>query len=95
MKKSLNLLTAARVLLFIDVVLCAVAGLAVLMVNGTESFSVDHLCLIVIVGITALTAVLLKTPGLLQNKAVLWLSALPLAIVSYQTVAASLLTYGA
>lgn len=95
MKKHLNLTAAVRLLLFVDVLLCIVAALTVTMVNGADGFSLDHLFLLMLVIITVLTAFLSKTPGLLHNKALVWVALIPLAFVSYQTIASSLLAHHA
>lgn len=90
-KKHLNLTIAVRLLLFVDVLLCVIAALTVTMVNGADGFTLDHVCLLVLVGITVLTAFLVKKPGFLHNKALVWIALAPLAFVSYQTVVSSLL----
>ena len=90
MKKYYNLATAVRLILYVDVALCAVAALVITMVDGTDDFSLDYVCLLILVGITVLTAFLLKKPGFLHNKILVWVALSPLVFVSYQTMISSL-----
>lgn len=95
MKKHLTLSLAGRLIVFVEIVLCLVATLTVLMVNGTDSFTADHLSLLLLIGITVASVVLLKARKALHQKAVLWMSVLPLLFISYQSLAAFLFTHHA
>ena len=87
MKKHLNLYTAGRIILFFETVLCVVTALSVLMVNGIDSFSADHLSVLVLIGITITTRAFIKSSNIFLNKAVLWMAALPLLLISYELLA--------
>ena len=87
MKKHLNLYTAGRIILFLETVLCVVTALSVLMVNGIDSFSTDHLSVLVLIGITVTTRAFVRSSNIHLNRAVLWMAALPLLLISYELLA--------
>lgn len=87
MKKHLNLYTAGRIILFFETILCAVTAMSVLMVNGIDTFSADHLSLLILIGITITTRVFIKSSNIFLNRAVLWMAALPLLLISYELLA--------
>lgn len=87
MKKHLNLYTAGRIVLFFETVLCVVTALSVLMVNGIDSFSADDLSVLVLIGITITTRAFMRSSNIFLNKAVLWMAALPLLLISYELLA--------
>ena len=95
MKKYINLHNAGRIIVFFEILLCAVATLSVLMVNGADSFSTDHLALILLIAITIASVFLRKGSNLQQQKMVLWMAVLPLLFVSYEAIAAFMLPYHA
>lgn len=95
MKKFLSLSAVVRLVLLVEIILCAVGTLAVFMVNGTDAFGADHLLLLVLIAVTAASARLLKASKAIHQKAALWLSALPLFFISHQTVTAFLLSHHA
>jgi hypothetical protein len=93
MKKYISLYNAGRVIVFFEIVLCAVATLSLLMVNGTGELTTDHLSLLLLVGITTASTVLLKASKPGYQKTVLWMAVLPLLFVSYETIAAFVIPY--
>ena len=93
MKKHFTLRRVGRLIVFVEIVLCAVATLAVLMVNGPDAFTADHLSLLVLVGITVASITLLKMRKAVHDKTVLWMAVLPLLFVGYETVAPFLLSH--
>lgn len=95
MKKYISLHNAGRVIVFFEILLCAVATLSVLMVNGADSFSADHLSLLALIGITIFSVALLKSSRPQQQRLVLWMAVLPLVFISYETVVAFVIPYPA
>ena len=88
MKKYIILRNTGRIIVFLEIMLCAVATLSVLMVNGADSFSTDHLSLLALIGITIASAIIRKNRAVQQQKLVLWLAVLPLLFISYEAVTA-------
>jgi hypothetical protein len=86
MKKHYTIYTAGQVIVSIEIILCIVATLSVLLVNGTGSFTPDHLSLLLLMAITVCSAFLLKAGKRLYRKAVLWLAILPLFFIGYEAV---------
>jgi len=87
MKKYLNLYTVGRIILIVESVICIVASLCVLIVNGVDSFSTDHLLLLAVIAITIASRLFIKSPKPILNKAVLWMAGAPLLFISYEIVA--------
>lgn len=88
MKKYIILRNTGRIIVFLEIMLCAVATLSVLMVNGADSFCTDHLSLLALIGITIASAIIRKNRAVQQQKLVLWLAVLPLLFISYEAVTA-------
>ena len=93
MKKHLNLYTIGRAVVMFETILCVIATLCVLMVNGPDGFSTDYFSLLFLIAITIASNILIRTNK--YQKTVLWMSVLPMMFVSYQVVAAFLIPYQA
>ena len=91
MKKHLNLYTIGRAVVLFETILCVIATLCVLMVNGPDSFSADYFSLFFLIAITIASNILIRTSR--HHKTVLWMSVLPMLFVSYQVIAAFLIPY--
>ena len=95
MKKLLTISSVGRMIVFFEVIMCCTYSLSVLIVNGADAFSEDHLALLLLAAITIVSAVLLKSRRRMLNKMALWIAILPLLFVSYQSTAAFLTPYHA
>ena len=95
MKKYISLHNAGRIIVFFEILLCSVATLSVLMVNGADSFGTDHISLFVLMAITIVSAIIRKRSNTQQQKLVLWMAILPLLFVSYEAVTAFVLPFHA
>jgi hypothetical protein len=86
MKQHLNFYIVGRIVLVFEIILCVVTTLSVLMVNGIESFSADHLSLLILIGITIATKLFINSANTRLNKAVFWMAVLPFMLISYELV---------
>ena len=93
MKKHLSLHTIVRMIVLFETILCVIATLCLLMVNGPDSFSADHLSILLLVAITVASNLMIRTRKPLHHKTILWMSVLPMLFVSYEVVAAFLIPY--
>ena len=93
MKKHLTLYTIGRMIVLFETILCVIATLCVLMVNGPDSFSTDYLSLLLLIIITIASNIMIRARKPLHHKTVLWMSVLPMLFVSYEVVAAFLIPY--
>ena len=93
MKKHLTLYTIGRMIVLFETILCVIATLCVLMVNGPDSFSTDYLSLLLLIIITIASNIMIRARKPLHYKTVLWMSVLPMLFVSYEVVAAFLIPY--
>ena len=90
MNKHLNLYIAVRIVVFFETIFCTIATLCVLMVNGFGDFSADHLLLFLLVAVTIASSNLLKFRKPVYYKTILWMSLLPLLLISFEVIAALL-----
>ena len=93
MKKLLNISSVGRIIVFLEIIMCAVWSLSVLMVNGTDAISNDHISLFLLLTLTIASVLLVKSRKPFLNKAVLWIAILPLLFISYETAATFLMPY--
>lgn len=84
MKKLLNISSVGRMIVFVELLMCSVWTLSVFMVNGADAFTSDHISLLLLVGVTALSIAFLKADRKNLNKAVLWIAILPMLFLSYE-----------
>jgi hypothetical protein len=95
MKKHFTLHFVGRLIVLLEIAMCATWTLSVLMVNGLDSLSLDHLSLLLLVALTVVSLVLLKSGSLRFKKAVLWIAVLPLLHLVYEAASTFIIPYPA
>jgi hypothetical protein len=95
MKKQFSISSVGRIIVFFEVIMCAVWTLSVFMVNGTDTISQDHVALFCMVAMTVSSIILLKARKPLFNKVVLGIAVLPLLFISYQATSTFFVPYEA
>lgn len=95
MKKLLNISSVGRMIVFVEILMCAVYTLSVFIVNGTDAISSDHISLMLLVALTITSIILLKSSRANLNKAVLWIAILPILFLGYEASATFFHSYEA
>jgi hypothetical protein len=86
MKKYFSLHNIGWLIVLFESLTCSVLALSVFLVNGTDAIGKDHLALFLLLAITLVSVVLMKSRRSFLNKAVLGLAVLPLVFIGYQTL---------
>lgn len=86
MKKYFTFYSIGWIVVLFEIILCAVLTLSVLLVNGTDAIGKDHVALFLLLAITIVSIVLMKSGKHFLNKAAVGLALLPLFFLSYQVL---------